>query len=118
MQIIALSEDGKRTDFEAKADEARKGNGFAAGANGDQISAADWQTSAQSRKDAAKNDQLGAIVLASAGGAMVITGIVLIATGGSHQSATAYKSKSKSLFADFSFTPTATGHAIGAVGTF
>lgn len=117
-QIIALSEDSKRIDFEKNAAAAGTGGTFP-GANGQPVSQAEWLKSAESRKDAAKTNQLAAIVLASAGGAMVITGIVLIATGGAHTSSTGfYKPKSKGLLADFSFTPSVTPRALGLVGTF
>ncbi len=117
-QIIALSEDSKRIDFENNATLARSQGGVFNNAKGEPISEAAWTKSADSRRDAAKNNQIGAIVLASAGGAMVITGIVLVVTGGSHRGATAFKPASKGLFADFSLTPTLSSRGLGALGTF
>ncbi len=118
-QIIALSEDSKSDEFIANAQTAEDRDGFSPDANNKPVSAPSWRESAQTRKDAAKNNQLGAIVLASAGGAMLITGIVLIATGGARTTATvAYKPKATGPWADFSITPTASPRALGLVGTF
>jgi hypothetical protein len=112
-QIIALSEDSKRKGFESQADGA--GQPTANPCVGNNCNFRDAQ---YSRESAASNDQIGAIVLASAGGAMLITGIVLLATGGAHTASAGYKPAGKGLLADLTFTPTASPRAVGLVGTF
>lgn len=124
-QIVALSEASQRDTFISRAREEREikpADGqqcpTVADPEGRQVSTCPLYDAARSRDDAANKNQLGAIILASAGGAMVITGIVLVATGGHHSPAATYKPAAKGLLADFSVTPVASPRSVGLVGTF
>lgn len=117
-QIVALSEDSKRKEGESAANTAGEPQlgqeGCRIGVN---TNLCKERAAAKTREDAAGTNQTVAIVLASAGGAMIITGVVLIATGGHKSSSATWKPKSP-LLADFSLTPTATPRSFGLAGTF
>ncbi len=91
-QIVALSEDKIANDFDPGT------------------------PSYENHKDAARTNQTIAIPMVATGGAMLVTGIVLVAIGGHKEApAATWKPKSPSkTFADFSVTPVGTG----LVGTF
>lgn len=116
-QIVALSEASERDKLDTKV-EGEPAFGSAGCAIGQPNgSSCPNRVSQETRDSAAKTNQTVAIVLASAGGAMVVTGIVLIATGG-HKSASATWKPKSPLLADFSLTPTVSPRSIGLVGTF
>ncbi|RYZ64119.1 MAG: hypothetical protein EOP08_09635 [Proteobacteria bacterium] len=121
-QIVALSESSKGKDAGREADrlgEPSLGGGDSKCVEGGDTSDCPNRVSQKSRKDAAANNQTVAIVLASTGGAMVVTGIVLIATGGHHGTTATWKPKSSSpLLADFSLSPVAAPTSFGLTGTF
>jgi len=120
LQILALSEVSKGKTAAGQADAAGE-PGLKSGDPCVELKGGPcpFRASERSRRDAAATNQNIAIVLASAGGAMVVTGIVLIATGGHHGTTATWKPKSSSpLLADFSLSPVAGPTSFGLTGTF
>lgn len=121
-QIVALSEASKGKDLGRDADALKEPlftDGNPRCVEGGNTELCGNRAAQKTRKDAASDNQTIAIVLASTGGAMVITGIVLIATGGHHSASAAWKPKSTApLLADFSLSPVASPTSFGFTGTF
>lgn len=114
--ILTLSEESARRDKADAADRIRDGRPLP---EDNKFTQQGWRDAAESSRRAAVTNQILGITFASAGGAFVIGGIVLIATGGHSSRAAEWKPKSRApLFADFSVVPVATPRSVGLAGTF
>lgn len=121
-QVVALSSANQRDKITVDSNEPNFNTteDCKQGAPVKQNTGCPTRASRESHDAAANKNQIAAIVLVSAGGAMVITGVVLLVTGGHKETATATwkpKAPPKAL-ADFSMTPVAGPQSVGLVGTF